>query len=105
LERNASCNFGVSKWRQAVFAPNRPIQLSWSNTCSSPKKTMYARNCSIPHLVLVTIRLVLERTISCNIVVSRCRRSLFALSRRILLSWRNTCIPAKTITYAGSRSF
>jgi hypothetical protein len=28
FERNASCSYGVSRWREALFVPNRPIQLS-----------------------------------------------------------------------------
>jgi hypothetical protein len=28
FERNTSCNLGVSRGRNAVFAPNRPIQVS-----------------------------------------------------------------------------
>jgi hypothetical protein len=28
VERNTSCKLGVARWRQALFAPNRPLQLN-----------------------------------------------------------------------------
>jgi hypothetical protein len=38
FERNTFCILRFSGWRSALFAPHRPIQLSWRNTCISPKK-------------------------------------------------------------------
>jgi hypothetical protein len=35
FERNTSCKWSFSRWRKAYVAPNRPIQLSWRNTCIS----------------------------------------------------------------------
>jgi hypothetical protein len=41
----------VFKVRKGCFSSNKPFQLSWRNTCISPKKTIYFRICSIYHIV------------------------------------------------------
>jgi hypothetical protein len=35
----------------ASFFPKRPTTLHWSNTCISPKKTIYVRSCSMCHSI------------------------------------------------------
>jgi hypothetical protein len=45
FERNTSCISQFSLRRQSVFAPRRPIKLSWRNTRISPKKIIYVRCC------------------------------------------------------------
>ena len=37
FEFSASSNESISRWRLSLFAPNTPFQLSWANTCVSPK--------------------------------------------------------------------
>jgi hypothetical protein len=44
LEGNTSCNLPVSMWRKVLFAPNRPTQVKWWNTCISVKKIIYVRS-------------------------------------------------------------
>jgi hypothetical protein len=47
FERNTSWKSLFSRWRQALHSLNRVIQVSWRNTCISPKKTIYVRNRTI----------------------------------------------------------
>jgi hypothetical protein len=39
FERNTYCKSEFSKWRKSHFVPNRPIQLSWQNTCIFKRKS------------------------------------------------------------------
>jgi hypothetical protein len=43
-------NLGFSRWRVSHFVPNRCIQLRWSSTCISWKKTLWVRSRSIQHI-------------------------------------------------------
>jgi hypothetical protein len=51
FERNNSFNLGASRGRYALFASNRPIELSWRNTCNSIRTTICVRSRSIYHIV------------------------------------------------------
>jgi hypothetical protein len=43
FERYISWNVGFSRVWMSVYVTNRPIQLSWGNTCISPKETICVR--------------------------------------------------------------
>ena len=97
FEKIASCNCVFSRWRQAPFFPNRPIQLSWKNTWISQRKPIVLEAGASNPLCCVRIALVWERNTSCNLDFSRSRRAHLLPNWPVQLSWRNTCIiPRKT---------
>jgi hypothetical protein len=53
FERNTACQWGFSRGITAHYDPNRPIQLSWLDTCISRKKTIYSWKWSIKHVVFM----------------------------------------------------
>jgi hypothetical protein len=50
-KRHTSCNLGVSRGRYSLFASNRPIELSWRNTCIAMKKNICVWSAGIYHIV------------------------------------------------------
>jgi hypothetical protein len=64
FERNTACNIGFSRFRQAIFLPNRPFHPSWKNTCISQIKPIVSEAALSNTLFPVRIELVYERDYS-----------------------------------------
>jgi hypothetical protein len=71
-----SYNLYVSRWRYAQFVPNLPIQLSWRNTCVSPKKTTLLEAGTSSTLFPCDIELIFEGILPANHIF-QCGQRLF----------------------------
>jgi hypothetical protein len=106
FERKTSSNLGFSRCRWTLFVPKRSIHLSWSNTCISPKKTIYVRRFRLKHIVsLWELSKFMKRQLPTTYVFQgRHRRSLFQIS---LFSWveeTNVSLQTKPYTLEAAKS-
>jgi hypothetical protein len=104
LERNAFCESEFSRGRIPHFVQNRPMQLSWRNTCISLKKTIYVWRWSIKHVFSCDNWVVFKRNTACLSGFNSGRNAHFVPNRPIQLSWRNTCTSWKKTIEVRRRS-
>jgi hypothetical protein len=69
--KNTSCNLGVSRWRLALFAPNRPLQLRWRNSCICPRKRSMLEASQFSTMFSCENGVSFERNISCTSELSK----------------------------------
>ena len=104
FERTTSWKLGDSRWRQALFAPNKPIQVRGGNACNSPKTTIHGRKEASSTLYSSENWAGCERNSSCKPLFWSWKSTHFAANRPIQLSWWNPCIPQMKNTCVSSRS-
>jgi hypothetical protein len=88
FEKNTSCLLGASRWRKAVFAPTRPIQLRWKTHVSLQREPSILEAGESSTLFPCEISVCFWKEYFFNLVASSYKQDIFVLNSPIELSWK-----------------